>query len=67
MAIDAVPRVTAQQAAQFREEGTFLGVSVTLPAGSIAVFSSTTLHRSGPNTADRMRPVLVAQLGGAVS
>ena len=31
------------------------GTPVTVPAGSIAVFSSTTFHRSGFNTTDRMR------------
>jgi hypothetical protein len=32
-----------------------------VPAGSIACFSSTLFHRSGPNTTDRMRRVYVAQ------
>ena len=31
------------------------------PAGSIACFSSTLFHRSGPNTTDRIRRVYVAQ------
>ena len=34
---------------------------LNVPAGSIACFSSTLLHRSGPNTTDRMRRVYVAQ------
>jgi ectoine hydroxylase-related dioxygenase (phytanoyl-CoA dioxygenase family) len=37
------------------------GDPVVVPAGSIACFSSTLLHRSGPNTTDRMRRVYVAQ------
>ena len=37
------------------------GDPVIVPAGSIACFSSTLLHRSGPNTTDRMRRVYVAQ------
>ena len=37
------------------------GEPVILPAGSIACFSSTLLHRSGPNTTDRVRRVYVAQ------
>jgi ectoine hydroxylase-related dioxygenase (phytanoyl-CoA dioxygenase family) len=37
------------------------GDPVTAPAGSIACFSSTLFHRSGPNTTDRMRRVYVAQ------
>jgi ectoine hydroxylase-related dioxygenase (phytanoyl-CoA dioxygenase family) len=37
------------------------GDPVLVPAGSIACFSSTLLHRSGPNTTDRMRRVYVAQ------
>jgi hypothetical protein len=34
---------------------------VIVPAGSIACFSTTLFHRSGPNTTDRMRRVYVAQ------
>jgi ectoine hydroxylase-related dioxygenase (phytanoyl-CoA dioxygenase family) len=34
---------------------------VVVPAGSIASFSSTLFHRSGPNTTDQMRRVYVAQ------
>jgi ectoine hydroxylase-related dioxygenase (phytanoyl-CoA dioxygenase family) len=37
------------------------GDAVIVPAGSIACFSSTLFHRSGPNTTDRMRRVYVAQ------
>lgn len=37
------------------------GIPVILPAGSIAVFSSVTFHRSGANTTDGMRRILLAQ------
>jgi len=37
------------------------GVPIIAPAGSVACFSSTVLHRSGANTTDRMRRVYVAQ------
>ena len=37
------------------------GDPVVVPAGSIVCFSSTVLHRSGPNTTDHMRRVYVAQ------
>jgi ectoine hydroxylase-related dioxygenase (phytanoyl-CoA dioxygenase family) len=37
------------------------GDPVMVPAGSIACFSSTLFHRSGPNTTDRVRRVYVAQ------
>lgn len=37
------------------------GVPVIAPAGSIAVFSSTTFHRSGPNQTNRMRRVYLPQ------
>jgi ectoine hydroxylase-related dioxygenase (phytanoyl-CoA dioxygenase family) len=37
------------------------GDPVIVPAGSIACFSSTVFHRSGPNTTDRMRRVYLAQ------
>jgi ectoine hydroxylase-related dioxygenase (phytanoyl-CoA dioxygenase family) len=37
------------------------GDPVTVPAGSIACFSSTLFHRSGPNTTDHMRRVYLAQ------
>jgi hypothetical protein len=32
-----------------------------VPAGSIACFSTTLFHRSGPNSTDRVRRVYVAQ------
>jgi ectoine hydroxylase-related dioxygenase (phytanoyl-CoA dioxygenase family) len=37
------------------------GDPVIVPAGSIACFSTTLFHRSGPNTTDSMRRVYVAQ------
>jgi len=37
------------------------GVPVIAPAGSIAVFSSVTFHRSGANTTDKPRRVYLAQ------
>ena len=37
------------------------GAPVTVPAGSIAAFSSTLFHRSGANTTDRVRRVYLAQ------
>jgi ectoine hydroxylase-related dioxygenase (phytanoyl-CoA dioxygenase family) len=37
------------------------GDPVIVPAGSIVCFSSTLLHRSGPNTTDSVRRVYVAQ------
>jgi ectoine hydroxylase-related dioxygenase (phytanoyl-CoA dioxygenase family) len=37
------------------------GDAVIVPAGSIACFSSTLFHRSGPNTTDRVRRVYLAQ------
>lgn len=37
------------------------GVPVVAPAGSIAVFSSTCFHRSGPNRTDQMRRAYAAQ------
>ena len=37
------------------------GDPVIVPAGSIACFSSTVFHRSGPNTTDHVRRVYVAQ------
>ncbi len=37
------------------------GVPVVAPAGSIAVFSSTALHRSGPNMSARPRRAYIAQ------
>ncbi len=37
------------------------GEPVIVPAGSIASFSSTLFHRSGPNTTDHMRRIYLAQ------
>ena len=37
------------------------GDPVIVPAGSIACFSSTLFHRSGPNTTDHVRRVYLAQ------
>jgi ectoine hydroxylase-related dioxygenase (phytanoyl-CoA dioxygenase family) len=37
------------------------GDPVVVPVGSIACFSTTLFHRSGPNTTDRVRRVYVAQ------
>jgi ectoine hydroxylase-related dioxygenase (phytanoyl-CoA dioxygenase family) len=37
------------------------GDPVIVPAGSIACFSSTLFHRSGPNTTDGMRRIYLAQ------
>jgi ectoine hydroxylase-related dioxygenase (phytanoyl-CoA dioxygenase family) len=41
--------------------GTDPGDPVVVRAGSIACFSSTVLHRSGPNATDRVRRIYVAQ------
>ena len=43
------------------------GDPVIVPAGSIACFSSTLLHRSGINATDRMRRVYVAHHGTRVN
>lgn len=42
------------------------GIPVVVPAGSIAVFSSVVIHRSGPNTTDKLRRVYLAQYSGEV-
>lgn len=42
------------------------GDIVVVPSGSIAIFSSVTLHRSGMNTTDQMRRVYLAQYSSAV-
>jgi ectoine hydroxylase-related dioxygenase (phytanoyl-CoA dioxygenase family) len=59
---DVVPHVRDE------ETGDMIGYSgpdpgdpVVVRAGSIACFSSTVFHRSGPNTTDRVRRVYVAQ------
>jgi ectoine hydroxylase-related dioxygenase (phytanoyl-CoA dioxygenase family) len=41
------------------------GDPVIAPAGSIAVFSSTVFHRSGPNTTNHMRRIYLAQYSDA--
>lgn len=41
------------------------GIPVIAPAGSIAVFSSTTFHRSGFNTTDQMRRAYLVQYSDA--
>lgn len=41
--------------------GTETGEAVDVPAGSIALFTSTTFHRSGPNLTPAMRRVFLAQ------
>ncbi len=40
------------------------GVPIVVPAGSIAVFSSRTLHRSGTNSTDRLRRSYLIQYSG---
>ena len=40
---------------------TIPGDPIVCPAGSIACFSSTVFHRSGPNTTDKMRRVYLPQ------
>lgn len=42
------------------------GMPVIVPAGSIAVFSSVVIHRSGPNLTDKLRRVYLAQYSGEV-
>jgi ectoine hydroxylase-related dioxygenase (phytanoyl-CoA dioxygenase family) len=42
-------------------KGDDAGIPVIVPAGSIAVFSSTVFHRSGPNTTDKMRRIYLPQ------
>jgi ectoine hydroxylase-related dioxygenase (phytanoyl-CoA dioxygenase family) len=41
------------------------GVPVIVPAGSVAVFSSVCFHRSGANTSDKMRRVILTQYSKA--
>ncbi len=64
---------TREVVPHIKEEGTndLVGYSgddpgeiVEIPAGGIAVFSSTNLHRSGVNTTDKMRRVYLAQFSG---
>lgn len=47
------------------DPGGLAGTPATLGAGSLACFSSTLLHRSGPNTTARDRRVYVAQYSAA--
>ncbi len=42
------------------------GIPMTGPAGTIVVFSSVVLHRSGPNLTDRLRRAYLAQYSGEV-
>jgi len=42
------------------------GLSVVVPAGSIAVFSSYVFHRSGPNLTDKLRRVYLPQYAATV-
>lgn len=42
------------------------GMPLVAPAGSVAVFSSTVIHRSGPNLTDRLRRVYLSQYSSEV-
>ncbi len=42
------------------------GIPMTGPAGTLVVFSSVVLHRSGPNTTDRLRRAYLAQYSGEI-
>jgi ectoine hydroxylase-related dioxygenase (phytanoyl-CoA dioxygenase family) len=42
------------------------GMPVIVPAGTVVVFSSMVIHRSGPNLTDQMRRVYLAQYSGEV-
>lgn len=53
-----VDEETGDRVGYFGEEK---GVPVIAPAGSIAVFSSTTFHRSGPNKTDKLRRAYALQ------
>lgn len=44
--------------------GPELGVAAIVPAGSVVLFSSVTLHRSSPNTTNRPRRAYLAQYSG---
>ena len=50
--------VTGDKAGYFGDEK---GIPVVVPKGSVAVFSSLTFHRSGPNRTDNMRRAYVTQ------
>ena len=59
---DVVPHVRDEETNDLiGYSGADPGDPVVVPAGSIVCFSSTVLHRSGPNTTDQMRRVYVAQ------
>ena len=45
-------------------EGPDEGVGAIVPAGSVLVFSSVTLHRSSTNTTDKPRRAYLAQYSG---
>lgn len=55
--------VTGDRIGYFGDE---LGTPVIAPAGSIAVFSSTTFHRSGPNTTSQMRRAYALQYSESI-
>lgn len=55
--------VTNDQVCYF---GSDPGLPMTAPAGSIVVFSSVVIHRSGANTTDKMRRVYLAQYSNEV-
>ena len=40
------------------------GLPLVAPAGSVVVFSSTVIHRSGPNLTDKLRRVYLSQYSG---
>ena len=50
--------VTGDKTGYFGREA---GIPLILPAGSVAVFSSLSFHRSGPNTTNKMRRAYVTQ------
>jgi len=50
--------LTGDKAGYFGEE---TGIPVVVPKGSVAVFSSLTFHRSGPNRTEKMRRAYVTQ------
>ena len=72
--IRVVPRSRAKtketvQGAHSRREpienhiGDERGIAVEVPAGSMAIFSSTVFHQSMPNTSDRPRAAYIVQFG----
>lgn len=42
------------------------GLPLVAPAGSVVVFSSTVIHRSGPNLTDKLRRVYLSQYSGEI-